>query len=159
MTISRHQRYESGLETIYLTFNRISNNKIVTSKIADSDEMSCRFSNETVICVGNFMGNGRKQILVFTEAGGTDAQMFDFDGNHLSVVYDTDKYDGPRIWVTSLDVHGTYYIVEEWTRDDFSEPGFSLYNKELNTIARVLRWQGSKWTPVKFRLVDGAPHI
>jgi len=147
--VTRHQGTE-GLEHVVLEFAHIVNGR---EEHIEAVELGPSFIDRTSIRSGEFLKNGRKQIFAFIEHGYPEGQVFDFNGNHLASVYNSDNYNGPRIWTECIHKGDTDYIFEQWTADFFSEPGFSIHIRRDNIVLRVMKWENREWKPVKFKRV------
>lgn len=144
---------KTGLENVTCKFLRLSGG---VRTLIGSETRGVGFRSETVICVGNFLNNGRKQVLVFMVHGATFGKVFDFDGHQIKSVYDSSEY-GPRVWLRCFDSDGQRLIEEGWTPTGYSEPGFSIHRKSDNLFVRLMRWDGKQWSPIKFHFIDGQP--
>ena len=153
VSIEHERSAKTGFEKVTCNFFRVSDG---VRTLVRRETRGVGFSSETVTSVGNFLNNGRKQILVFMVHGGTFGEVLDFDGRQVKTVYDSSEY-GPRVWLRCVEHHGQQLIEEGWTPSGYSEPGFSIHRKSDNLIVRLMRWDNTQWVPLKFRFANGQP--
>lgn len=154
-TITRRQNDKTGLEVVTCQFWRgtATGKKVLVGTKTSMPGVI----NEDVVATGNFLANGRQQILVFSCMGGTEGELYDFDGHRVRTVYSSEGYSS-RVWLKCpLNKKGRSLIEEDWGKYDEEQPAGSQYRRSNNTFVRLLRWQRGQWVPIKFRFVKEQP--
>ncbi len=151
--VEHHRSEETGLENLFIHFFRRTHHARTEKEVRREGPGFC---DQTIVASGNFLNNGRDQLLVWMVHGGTVGGVFDFDGERVITRYSVEEHPG-RMWIYPITSRGRCLIAEESATADFSEPGFAMQRKGDNVTAQLRRWDGTGWEPVRFRFVKGKP--
>jgi hypothetical protein len=136
LTVSREGRHPWDVSTLHIAFfaSGARNTQPVPDIVGFNDGFYVKYAD--------FIGIGRRQLLVEATMEHVETHIFDFDGQRVRSIYEP---EGGRVVVTPIRTRGgRWKLREEWGRSQFEDDvdhgdGIDVGG---NCIVRYLHWNG-----------------